>query len=481
MREALCRAGQPAAGGALVVGVSGGADSLCLLHALHALAPELGYRLHVAHLDHGLRVTAAEDAAWVAALCARWGLPCTVGHAQVRALAEAEGRSLEEAARLARYRFLAHVALTVGARVVAVGHTADDQAETLLLHLLRGAGLAGLVGMAPAASWPLPGEAVDAGLTLLRPLLAVSRQDTVGYCAALGLTPRQDETNADPAYMRNRLRLELMPLLRELNPQVVAALGRTATILRDEDVLLQQVEDEAWARIAVVADDGAWVKLARQPFAALPVALRRRLLRRAARTLGLVQDLSWEHLAASLAVADGGRTGAQATWPRGLRLRVDYGWLWIERPEARPAILDWPALDAPVALAIPGEAALADGWRVAARLLVRAALPADWAQAVQPRLAYLDAAKLGASILLRARQPGDWLVPLGMTGRQKVSDLLINTRVPAACRERLPLLTVQGQVAWVLGVRTDQRYAVTEQTREVCALRVWREGEQDHG
>ncbi|MEN6478284.1 MAG: tRNA lysidine(34) synthetase TilS, partial [Anaerolineales bacterium] len=215
VREALRAAGQPAAGGALVVAVSGGADSLCLLHALHALAPELGYRLQVAHLDHGLRAAAAEDAAWVAALCARWGLPCTVGQAQVRALAEAEGRSLEEAARLARYRFLARVALRVGARAVAVGHTADDQAETLLLHLVRGAGLTGLVGMAPAAPWPLPEDVASAALTLLRPLLAVSRQDTVSYCAALGLTPRKDETNADPAYTRNRLRLELLPVLRE--------------------------------------------------------------------------------------------------------------------------------------------------------------------------------------------------------------------------------------------------------------------------
>ncbi|MEN6479884.1 MAG: tRNA lysidine(34) synthetase TilS, partial [Anaerolineales bacterium] len=161
-------------------------------------------------------------------------------------------------------------------------------------------------------------------------------------------------------------------------------------------------------------------------------------------------------------------------------LRVDYGWLWIERQGARPTAADWPALDAPVTLAIPGDAALADGWRVAARLLARAALPADWAQAAQPRLAYLDAARLGASALLRARQRGDWLVPLGMIGRQKVSDLLINARAPAACRERLPLLTVQGQVAWVLGVRSDQRYAVTEHTEQVCALRVWREGEGDH-
>ena len=232
-------------GAPLVVGVSGGADSLCLLHALHALralAPELGLRLHVAHLDHGLRATSAADAAWVRALCVAWELPCTLDRCDVRALAEREGRSLEDAARQARYRFLAQVARQVGARAVAVGHTADDQAETVLLHLIRGTGLEGLAGMAPDAAWPLPDEQGTDGLRLLRPLLALTRADTEAYCAAVGLTPRQDESNRDLAYARNRVRLELLPLLRELNPGITATLGRTAAAIAGDVAALRSVE-----------------------------------------------------------------------------------------------------------------------------------------------------------------------------------------------------------------------------------------------
>ncbi|MGI6376224.1 MAG: tRNA lysidine(34) synthetase TilS [Anaerolineae bacterium] len=456
------------AGGPLLVAVSGGADSLCLLHALHALAPELRLRLQVAHLDHGLRAAAADDAAWVAALCGRWGLPCHLGRADVRSLAAAEGRSLEDAARQARYRFLAPVAAEAGAAAVAVGHTADDQAETVLLHLIRGAGLDGLAGMACASPWPLADDPRGAALTVLRPLLAVARAQTTAYCAALGLAPRRDESNDASVYTRNRLRLELLPLLRELNPAVVAALGRTAEIVRGEAALLQPLEDDAWQRLARV--DGPSVRLERAALALEPVALQRRLLRRAVGALADRSELSWEHIAAALRVVQQGRTGACAELPHGLRLRVDYDWLWVEPRDAPRASSRWPAVSAPCRLDIPGEAALANGWRLRARVAPRAALPADWASTVRPLTAYLDAQALGPRAWLRPRRPGDRLQPLGMAGRQKVSDLLINARVSAACRDALPLLMVGDEIAWVVGVRSSQRFAVTADTAQVAVL-----------
>ena len=264
-------------GETVVVGVSGGPDSLCLLHLLRRLAPELRLWLHVAHLHHGLRGAEADaDAAFVAELADCWGLPCTVGRADVAALAREAGLSLEEAARQARYRFLAGVAEAGGAATLAVGHNADDQAETVLMHFLRGSGAAGLRGMLPRTplddyrllqaatipiasghrvtalrsprwrqvfvvySWtaqplavsgadgdasdppPSPGPRVPASprLHLVRPLLSISRAEIEAYCAEYRLAPRTDRSNEDTIFFRNRLRHELLPLLETYNPGI---------------------------------------------------------------------------------------------------------------------------------------------------------------------------------------------------------------------------------------------------------------------
>ena len=216
------------AGETVVVAVSGGADSLCLLHVLRALQPEHGAQLHVAHLDHRFRgEEAACEARAVAGLAQDWGLACTVEAVDVPALMAREGLSAEEAGRQARYRFLAHVAARVGARAIALGHTADDQVETVLAHLLRGSGPLGLRGMrpvSPPAPWMVEGLAPSVPLRLVRPLLEVTRGETEAYCAALGLNPARDPWNEDRRFQRVRLRREVIPLLETLNPQVREAL-----------------------------------------------------------------------------------------------------------------------------------------------------------------------------------------------------------------------------------------------------------------
>ena len=211
-------------GESVVVGVSGGPDSLCLLHLLRRLAPESHLTLHVAHLNHGLRGAEAEaDAQAVAELAAGWGLPYTIGRADVPSLAAETRASIEEAARQARYDFLQGVARAAGAGTIAVGHNADDQAETVLMHFLRGSGLAGLRGM-------LPRTALGQGF-LISPLLETPRDRVEAYCAAHGLQPRRDLSNADTTIYRNRLRHELLPLLEGYNPAIRQVLGHTAGVL----------------------------------------------------------------------------------------------------------------------------------------------------------------------------------------------------------------------------------------------------------
>ena len=199
----------------LVVAVSGGPDSLAMLYALHHLQGALCLTLHVAHLDHELRgEDSAADAEFVAQTCAKLGVDCTVEAADVPAFQREHRMSLEEAAREVRYRFLAHVAEREGAHAIALGHTSDDQVETVLMNFIRGSGLRGLRGMLPTSRRRID----ESDVTISRPLLNLSKQDTIAYCEALDLNPRFDESNRSIEMTRNRIRLELLPLLQELNP-----------------------------------------------------------------------------------------------------------------------------------------------------------------------------------------------------------------------------------------------------------------------
>ncbi|NDJ74952.1 MAG: tRNA lysidine(34) synthetase TilS, partial [Chloroflexi bacterium] len=257
--------------GALVVGVSGGADSMVLLRLLCDWQDELGLRPHVATLDHELRGGAgAADAAFVRETATAWGVPVTVGRADVRAVAESTGLGTEAAARGVRYRFLRDVARQIDASQVAVGHHLDDQAETVLLHLIRGSGLEGLRGMLPRTPLSrghvlddveieydrlLNGEPYapdiwpDVWPEIVRPLLAVSRADIEAFAAARELDYRQDTTNTDVTYLRNRLRHEVIPLLEQLNPNIRATLARTAEVLRADADLVAATSALALAQV----------------------------------------------------------------------------------------------------------------------------------------------------------------------------------------------------------------------------------------
>jgi len=272
----------------VVVGVSGGPDSLCLLHALRRLAGGYDLTLHVAHLNHHIRGAEADaDAAFVAALAAEWNLPCTVAARDVPALARRHKLAMEEAARQARYTFLAEVAGQVDSRTVAVGHNADDQAETVLMHFLRGAGLAGLRGMlprTPLSHYRLLEGQTGAALSLVRPLLETPRAEIEAYCAEHGLQPRFDRSNLDTTYFRNRLRHELIPYLETYRSNIREVIRRTAQVATDDYALLREVMEGAWARVTRSVDDEAIV-LDLAGWRTLPLSLQRATLREAVHRL----------------------------------------------------------------------------------------------------------------------------------------------------------------------------------------------------
>ncbi len=481
-REELLRSGDT-----VVVGVSGGPDSLCLLHVLRALAPEFALRLVVAHLHHGLRGADADaDAEFVRRIAADWDLPCEIGHADVPALAQRYRLAVEETARRARYAFLGQVAERVQAPVVAVAHNADDQTETVLMHFLRGAGISGLRGMLYKTRWgeyrllePLeralrgehtPPTARAYPRWLIRPLLDVPRADAEAYCAAHGLTPRFDRSNLDTTYYRNRLRHELLPLLETYNPGIREVLRRSAAVMADDYEILRAALSEAWARVERPSP-AVGIAFDLKGWRALPRGLQRATLREAVHRLRrTLRDINFVHIEQALRVARAGETGERATLPRGLMLRVDYDRIEIADEDATPA-LPGPQVHEPLPLACPGTTPLANGWEIEVRLLTRAELPPNWETNPDPWQAWLDAAALGSAPLVRPRRPGDRFQPLGMGGKSvKLNEFMINVKLPASLRPGWPLVEGAQGIAWVVGYRIDERARVRPTTERVAHL-----------
>ena len=314
VRNSLVRAKET-----VVVGVSGGADSVCLLHILVSLRERLDIKVHVAHLNHLLRGAESDgDAKYVSRLAKKLGVAVTIESRDVRAYQATHRLSLEDAARQVRYRFFAEVAERVGAGRIAVGHTADDQAETILMHLVRGAGPTGLMGMRPLTVWTSPGLA---GLTVIRPLLAVSRGETQAYCRQHRFSPRADSSNLSLSPFRNRIRQELMPLLRVYNPRIGEALIRTSGTLAADLSFLEEYVSEVWPKVAI-EENGAIV-LDRDSVVSLHPAVQCHLLRRVTReVLGDLEDIEWKHIEK---MRDGLtlRKGKRVILPRRLTLSVE--------------------------------------------------------------------------------------------------------------------------------------------------------------
>jgi tRNA(Ile)-lysidine synthase len=453
----------------VVAGVSGGADSLAMLHGLRELALPFGIEIHAAHLNHQLRGNESEaDARFVEDVARTWDIPLTVESHDVEAFARAKKLSLEEAARMVRYGFLEQVAEREGAAGVAVAHHADDQVETIVMHFLRGAGLAGLRGMQPVSRYPF-----RAPLLLLRPLLEASRMDIDAYCAEHHIDIRVDSTNRDTQILRNRLRHELLPLLEQVNPNLREVLRRNARIIADDYAYIGQRVDGAWQR-TVLEESQEGVSFSLSGWRTLQPALKRALIRMAVMRLRpALRTLDAQHVERALHLSNRGQAGCRATLPAGLWLFREFDAIVIGEKLSQPVIPLAPAHS--VQLAAPGETHLPHGWVVESHIAERAVLPADALQGIDPYEAFLDADKSGTNLSVRACKTGDEFRPLGLGGHSKsLRRFLIDAKVPSTWRERTPLIMAQDEVLWVVGWRIAERVKVDEQTQRVLQLRVVR-------
>ncbi|MDP3880014.1 MAG: tRNA lysidine(34) synthetase TilS [Dehalococcoidales bacterium] len=442
----------------LVVAVSGGPDSVCLLHILSVLQEQLKVKLHVAHLDHQLRGLESEaDARYVASLARQFSIPATIDRRDVRAYQSLRRSSPEEAAREVRYDFLAEVVKSTGADGVAAGHTTDDHIETILMHLIRGTGARGLRGLQPRSRWQSP----TGSLTIVRPLLAVSREETVAYCHQYQLKPRLDTSNLSLSPLRNRIRHQLLPQLLDYNPGIAGALLRTARIAADDLAFMETETERLWDKVA--RRQGNTIILDREGLLALPPALQRHLLRAGIETLlGNLNDIEARHIEEIMAALTRS-AGKSLNLPGGLVFSNDYNryLLGLDPAELSP----FPPLENEFSLNIPGVTEF-PGWRVTASLTERG----NMTDKVGRFTAFFDYEKTGGKATVRQRQPGDRFHPLGMSHPKKLGEFMIDARIPASWRPRVPVVCSPEQVLWLVGWRIDDRVKVTANTRQVLRL-----------
>ena len=449
----------------VIVAVSGGADSLCLLHVLHRLADEFPLEIHVAHLDHMLRGNASgDDAAFVSGQAHDLGLPCTVESRDIAAYRSLHRCSIEEAAREVRYQFLREVACRYGAGIIMTGHTRDDAVETVMLHLVRGSGIHGLRGLEPVNAFPLaPEEDEDRDvLQIIRPLLSVTRDETLRYCRLRGLTHCEDASNESLDFLRNRMRLEVLPVLRQLNPRCDEALLRLAVAAAEDDDHIIAAANEVWARSVAVSK--SCVRIDVQQFADSSPAVQARVVRRAIiGVAGSARDVATSHIVSVRSLA-GMRPGKQVDLPCGVVWRREEATLLAFRRDDDPNAEVIMAPEQPVALAVPGETRI-PGWRIVATCHGG---PCD--ATGNELVAYLDLGRTGSKLSVRRRKPGDRFRPLGMQLEKKLQDFLVDAKVPSRFRDSIPLVTSESHIVWVTGWRIDDRVKVGPHTQEVLRL-----------
>ncbi len=449
-----------------VVGVSGGPDSLCLLHVLH----QMGYPLLAVHVNHQLRDEADAEEEFVKEFAAAIQVPYISVHVDVRSHSRREKLSIEESARHLRYQCLFEQARLNDAQAIAVAHQADDQVETVMMHILRGSGPTGIKGMAYHSYLP----AFSDSIPVVRPLLGLWREEIERYCDENDIHPCTDQTNSDPRYFRNRIRLELMPDLGTYNPRAKEHLWQLAALAREEDALLEKETDQALQNI--ISKRGIYfTTFSIREFNDLPLAIRRRAVRGIIASLRAdLRDIGFEAIEKALTFLED--TGSEGEW----QLLDD---LWITRLDDTSAMFFkgdaefsalWPLLeqDGDLSCAMEGNTRINDHWAIHAEIVAKDdLLPVD----KSAEEAWFDLAFLKDPLHFRAAKAGERIKPFGGAKiTQKLSDLFINKKVHRKARSRWPILCCGDEALWVVGVKRTQYAPVTAHTEQVLILRLVR-------
>lgn len=451
VRNTVSRHRMLSTGDNVLVAVSGGPDSVALLHALWVLREELGISLSVAHLNHGIRGEQADsEADFVQSLAARLELQAVVEKVDLHAVKEEMGLSMQEAARKVRYDFLRRTARALGANKIAVAHNADDQAETVLLNIIRGTGIDGLAGIPPVRE------------EIVRPLINVFRTEIVEYLETNSLPYKTDPTNLTPTYMRNRVRLELIPLLESrFNPGVKNALVSLSELARAESDLIRVETEHAYRRLASISEAG--VELRADDLPEMHEALARRTLRMAIEQVkGDLRDIELRHLDKILESARKAEDFT-LTLPSGeVQVTLEAGILRIFQPEEPPELP--PPFEQ--ALEIPGRISLK---MLGLEIIAEIEEPGGPYPDVSAG-AVLDIEKIQGELIARSWRSGDRMTPLGMQGRKKLHDMFIDAKIPRWERYSIPVICDDEKIVWAPGLAVSELAKVDVSTRKVVRL-----------
>jgi len=441
----------------IVVGVSGGPDSVCLLDILNELRNELGIELIVAHFNHGLRPEEdGEETRFVESMALSLNLPFETKKAGPYMQ---ETGSLEEKARHARYCFFDEVNDKFSARKIATGHTLNDQAETVLMRLLRGSGTSGLAGIPPVR-----------GGRIIRPLINLTRDEVLSYVELRGLKFITDSSNRETHFLRNSIRLEVLPQLMEIQPRVIELLGQTAEIMKRDDEWME-AEAAAWMEKAAEISEDFRVQIPLSGFNQLPEALQFRIVRHALMiSSGTLRRISLRHVEDVISLVTGEKPQAQIHLPNGLVVERTYDIL-IFYVGVKEASSEYSySLDGPGTFRLETQ-----GYTVSVREIEKkefSDIPTS------PWTAFLNGDRMTYPLEIRNFRPGDRFIPFGMSGHKKLKDLFIERKIPLEDRIRMPILTNNDKPIWVCGIRIDDRYKVTDETKQVIRVQMTGNGRQ---
>ena len=434
-------------GDKILIACSGGADSVCLLHVLLELRKDWELELAVGHFNHKIRQDSDEDEKFVEKIARKYSLPFYSASQDVILYAEKRGVNLEEAGRELRYHFLRKISDKAGSARIATAHTMNDQAETVLMRILRGSGSLGLAGIFPV---------VDG--IIIRPLLRVERKEVECFLSRKKIDYRVDKSNFDPVFLRNRIRMELLPyLLKNYEPGLVSSLGRTAEIISEENAELEKM---AYKKAqAMIRTEDADISLDLVRLEKLPLALKRRVVRIFIRRLrGDIRDISFADVEAVLQLG----SGKEFHLEKSLVLKNEKGKL-ISRGELLPALDYKHKWEGKQSLNIK-EADL----RFEARKFKKAEM--QKLAFDDKACVFLDWNKLAFPLIIRSRCPGDRYLPLGAPGRKKLKEAFREKGIPSQKRDRCPVFLSGGKIVWVLGLPVSERFKVTENTTDILSI-----------
>lgn len=444
----------------VVVGVSGGPDSVSLIHLLSRLQDEYNLTLWIAHLNHKLRGREGEEEdRWVKQFGRELGISVISDSCNVSLLAKKKKLSLEEAGRRARYNFLEHVANEVGASRIAIAHTASDQVETLLMRLIKGAGVDGLSGIPPVRG------------RVIRPLIEIFRVEVEVYCKDNHLYPCQDSSNLELCFLRNRIRWDLIPhLSRQYNPRIGETILRINAILREEGDYLER-ETRRALRLAAVGQNNGKLILDIQKLHRLHPAIQRRVVRKAlGEVKGDLKRITFDHINSVLGMGPG-RGTKKLDLPGDLLVQREYDRLVIKRGKNKKLSFHYP-------LIVPGKIELPE-LRLSLEAEIILDRPTNFAKG--DSIAYLDWDRLEEPLFLRQRKRGDKFQPSGMKGSKKIKDFFIDLKIPLEQRGMIPLLISKDKIAWVVGYRVDERFKIRQDTPRVLRIKVTKNEDQSIG